>query len=85
MNREAAALGVPVYSIFGGAIGAVDRYLADSGRLVLLSTSDEVQTKIRLVRRKVNGYPEMRERPALNAVVENILKVCRASLPAATD
>lgn len=27
MNREAAALGVPVYSIFRGKIGAVDRYL----------------------------------------------------------
>src|ERR1039458_4176378 len=27
MNREAAALGVPVYSIFRGEIGAVDRYL----------------------------------------------------------
>ena len=28
MNREAAALGVPVYSIFRGKIGAVDRYLS---------------------------------------------------------
>ena len=27
MNREAAALGVPVYSIFRGKIGAVDREL----------------------------------------------------------
>ena len=32
MNREAAALGVPVYSIFRGKIGAVDRFLADTGR-----------------------------------------------------
>ena len=31
MNREAAALGVPVYSIFKGKIGAVDRYLAKNG------------------------------------------------------
>ena len=35
MNREAAALGVPVYSIFRGKIGAVDQYLADTGRLML--------------------------------------------------
>ena len=27
MNREAAALGVPVYSIFRGKLGAVDKYL----------------------------------------------------------
>src|SRR5262249_14089051 len=34
MNREAAALGVPVYSVFRGRIGAVDRYLSRTGRLV---------------------------------------------------
>ena len=28
MNREAAALRVPVYSIFRGRMGAVDKYLA---------------------------------------------------------
>src|SRR5712692_2957700 len=36
MNREAAALNVPVYSIFRGKIGAVDRYLAKSGRLIMI-------------------------------------------------
>src|SRR5579863_1496837 len=36
MNREAAALGVPVYSVFRGKIGAVDQYLAQNGRLTLL-------------------------------------------------
>ena len=38
MNREAAAMGVPVYSIFRGTIGAVDRYLTDQGRLILLES-----------------------------------------------
>ena len=33
MNREAAALGVPVYSIFSGPVGAIDRQLAEDGRL----------------------------------------------------
>ena len=32
MNREAAALAVPVYSIFRGKTGAVDRRLASEGR-----------------------------------------------------
>ena len=36
MGREAAAAGVPAYSIFQGKLGAVDRYLADAGRLTLL-------------------------------------------------
>jgi predicted glycosyltransferase len=33
MNREAAALGVPVYTIFSGAMGAVDERLIAEGRL----------------------------------------------------
>jgi predicted glycosyltransferase len=41
MAREAAYLGIPAYSIFQGAIGGVDRYLAGLGRLELLSTADD--------------------------------------------
>ena len=52
MNREAAALEIPVYSIFRGKIGAVDRYLADSGRLMLLESVEDVRTKIQLKRRE---------------------------------
>jgi uncharacterized protein len=33
MNREAAALGVPVYTTFGGRLGAVDEALIREGRL----------------------------------------------------
>jgi predicted glycosyltransferase len=51
MNREAAALGVPVYSIFRGTLGAVDKYLAERGRLTLIETQQDVESKIRLVKR----------------------------------
>ncbi len=43
MNREAAAMGVPVYSIFRGPIGAVDRFLSEQGRLVLLESAEQVR------------------------------------------
>jgi predicted glycosyltransferase len=33
MNREAAALGVPVYTTYGGRIGGVDEQLIREGRL----------------------------------------------------
>jgi predicted glycosyltransferase len=36
MNREAVALGTPVYTTFGGRLGAVDEELIRSGRLVRL-------------------------------------------------
>ncbi|HEX7309901.1 MAG TPA: DUF354 domain-containing protein [Gaiellaceae bacterium] len=37
MNREAAALGVPVYTTYGGRLGGVDESLIRDGRLVPLS------------------------------------------------
>ncbi len=39
MNREAVALGVPVYTTFAGRLGAVDQELVDSGRLGVLSSA----------------------------------------------
>jgi predicted glycosyltransferase len=37
MNREAAALGVPVYTTYGGRLGGVDETLIRQGRLVPLT------------------------------------------------
>ena len=61
MNREAAAMGVPVYSIFRGRIGAVDEYLSQQGRLVLLESVEDVQTKIKAERRVVPSAAVERE------------------------
>ncbi|MFN2472234.1 MAG: DUF354 domain-containing protein [Gaiellaceae bacterium] len=43
MNREAAVLGTPVYSIFEGRIGAVDEQLVREGRLRLLHDPAEIE------------------------------------------
>ena len=37
MNREAAALGVPVYTTYGGRLGGVDEALIREGKLVPLT------------------------------------------------
>jgi predicted glycosyltransferase len=37
MNREAAALGVPVYTTYGGRLGGVDERLIREGRLLPLT------------------------------------------------
>jgi uncharacterized protein len=47
MNREAAALGVPVFSMFTGRLGAVDQMLVDDGRLELLRTADALPLRKR--------------------------------------
>ncbi len=51
MNREAAALGVPVYTVFAGRMGGVDEQLVADGRLELLTSAEDV----RLVRRSTRG------------------------------
>jgi uncharacterized protein len=69
MNREAAALGVPVYSIFRGTLGAVDRYLARDGRLVLIETPEDVRRMLRVVKRPRGSGPNGAERPALQQIL----------------
>jgi predicted glycosyltransferase len=75
MNREAAALGVPVYSIFRGKIGAVDLYLERTGRLTLIEHVRDVHTKIKLVRWNRPSQPDHGARPALQCIVTHILSV----------
>jgi hypothetical protein len=77
MNREAAALGVPVYSIFRGRLGAVDKYLADEGRLTLIASPDDVRAKIRVARRTPEAA-SIASRPALQEIVASIERMCAA-------
>jgi predicted glycosyltransferase len=42
MNREAVALGTPVYTTFEGKLGAVDERLLREGRMLRLSNPEEV-------------------------------------------
>ena len=72
MNREAAALGVPVYSIFRGTIGAVDRHLEQSGRLVILKSIADVASKIRFQKRVQRPFSEAVSRKALDHIVNTI-------------
>jgi hypothetical protein len=43
MLREAAYLGIPAYSILQSAIGGVDRWLAEIGRVVLVERPEELE------------------------------------------
>ncbi|MFX0134507.1 MAG: DUF354 domain-containing protein, partial [Candidatus Hodarchaeota archaeon] len=52
MNREAAALGVPVYSIFRGKIGAIDLFLEKEGKLLFIENINDISKKILLKKRR---------------------------------
>lgn len=81
MNREAAALGVPVYSIFRGKIGAVDRQLQHEGRLTLIERVEDVQNKILLEPRKKDKLPAARPRVALQQIVDHVEEIVRLECP----
>ncbi len=60
MNREAVALGVPVFTTFGGRLGGVDEELIRQGRLRLLTDP----RALRLERREPGSREAVRRNPA---------------------
>ena len=55
MNREAVALGTPVYTTFEGRLGAVDEALLRDGRLRRLTNADDVRVERRTRARRLAG------------------------------
>jgi predicted glycosyltransferase len=82
MNREAAALDVPVYSIFRGPMGAVDRFLAAQGRLVVIANDSDVRSKIVVAHRTRPANPASAARPAMMTIVSHIVSIVEKSQPA---
>jgi predicted glycosyltransferase len=64
MNREAVALGTPVYTVFEGRLGAVDADLIASGRLLRLSDPAEVEL-VKRSRPESGDAGRIRRDPAL--------------------
>ena len=63
MNREAAALGVPVYTTYGGRLGGVDEELIRQGRLRPLTDPRALE----LEKRKAGAGERVRRDPAATA------------------
>lgn len=61
MNREAVALGTPVYTTFGGRLGAVDERLVAEGRLRELRSASDLA----LVRKTMLDRPAPRDPQAM--------------------
>jgi uncharacterized protein len=60
MNREAAALGVPVYTTYGGRLGGVDEALIRDGRLKPLTDPRALE----LTKRDPTATPRVRREPS---------------------
>jgi uncharacterized protein len=77
MNREAAALGIPVYTTYGGRLGGVDEALIRSGRLRPLTDPRAIE----LEKRSEATTPTRRDPGPL---VETILATVGEAHPAET-
>jgi predicted glycosyltransferase len=75
MNREAAALDVPVYSIFRGKIGAVDRYLAAEGRLTLIESREDIRSKLILRKRNRPSGTQVRQDITLATIIQHLTTI----------
>jgi predicted glycosyltransferase len=71
MNREAVALGVPVYSTFAGRLGGVDERLIAEGRLRLLSDPDAVDLDLGQPQRP--GLASTRVRREVQVLIDLLL------------
>jgi uncharacterized protein len=72
MNREAAALGVPVYTTYGGRLGGVDEELIRDGRLKPLTDPRALE----LTKRDAAASPRVRRDP------EEMLRLLLSALDA---
>lgn len=75
MNREAAVLGTPAYSIYAGKLAAVDRALVAGGSLRLLHVEDDLA---RLpLQKKAAAVPPRIGDALLQQFVDRLLEVAR--------
>jgi hypothetical protein len=81
MNREAAALGVPVYSIFRGKSGAVDRQLQHEGRLIMIERLDDVEKKILFQPRNKDQHETSTPATALLEICDHVEKIVKLDYP----
>jgi predicted glycosyltransferase len=61
MNREAVALGVPVYTVFGGRLGAVDGHLIREGKLRALTDPAAIELR---KKEELGRFAQTRRDPA---------------------
>lgn len=76
MNREAKALGTPVYNMFKGELGSVDRYLINLGKMVRVEDVSDIN-KIKICKKPENGLVKYQNghNSLVHEIVDKILAV----------
>lgn len=72
MNREAALLGTPAYTVLAAPLGSVDRWLIEQGRLVQIRSTEDVERIV--VRKAGDRKPTLARAEVADEVCERILE-----------
>ncbi len=75
MNREAAVLGTPAYSVYAGKLAAVDRALVAGGSLRLLQSEDDL-ARLSLQKKAAAAPPQIGD-ALLMQFVDRLLQLAR--------
>ena len=70
MNREAAVLGTPAYTIYAGKMGSVDHYLMDNKKIVLLRENNDFSKIVLRKKTKVNATVD---RKVFNFILSHLI------------
>ncbi len=78
MTREAAATGVPAYSVFTGKMPAVDEQLAREGRLIMIRKPEDV-SRIKFVKRDKQVCSGGKNASVLEFFINEFVRLARKS------
>ena len=77
MNREAAVLGIPTYTVYAGKMGSIDSYLISVDRMVQIQTSADI-SKIKVCKKDPVDQSILDNKELLHEVVGKILTTMRS-------
>jgi predicted glycosyltransferase len=80
MNREAASLGIPVYTIFRGRRGAVDQFLSISNRMSFIEDKRDID-RIIIKKRVPVGPLRIQDRSLKSFLVDQIVRASKTEVP----
>ena len=78
MNREAACLGVPVYSIYAGPLGSVDRHLMETGKLKLIKGIEGIHSIefSKRIHNSLGDKTKIRDK-CINSIIDSLLAAAK--------
>lgn len=74
MNREAALMGTPTYSIFTGKKPFMDEYLARQGKLIFVDDIEKVEL-IRICKKQIQELPEKAEKTRAKMIADKLIEL----------